>query len=385
MVANGLSPLPLGEAARSAGEGKRTPHFHSLKIHDVRRETKDCVSIAFDVPNDLRHVFAFKAGQYVNVRAMIDGEEIRRSYSLCSAPHSGEWRIAVKRVDDGAFSQFANASLKTGDSIDVMPPDGKFVFEADRDEEQHVLAVAAGSGITPILSIVTTLLEREPNSRVTLIYGNRHVRDIIFKEAIEDLRDRFLTRFQVVHVLSQEPQDSPISNGRVDKKKIQTICSKINRIARLNRAYVCGPGLMIDETVSTLIECGLDDSKIFRERFTAGSSPSRSKNVFGASTKSAREIAPSAEVTIIADGIERVLRVPFEGASVLEVALAASIDAPYACKAAVCCTCRAQVLEGKVKMDANFTLEQHEVNRGFVLTCQSHPITPVVKISYDAR
>jgi ring-1,2-phenylacetyl-CoA epoxidase subunit PaaE len=368
-------------------------HFHSLKIKDIRRETKDCVSIAFDVPNELRDVFTFNAGQYVNLRAVIDGEELRRSYSLCSSPISNEWRVAVKRVDGGAFSEYANTMLNIGDTLDVMPPDGKFVYAPDtnakcgaqRAARRHVLAIAAGSGITPMLSIVTTLLECEPNSHVTLLYGNRRVRDIIFKEQIEDLRDRFLTRFQLIHVLSHEPQESPISNGRIDQKKVKTVCGEINRIAALYRAYVCGPEAMMDETIAALIECGIEDSRILRERFTAGTQRARANETRDAKATSFNENAPSAEVTIVADGIERVLRVPFEGASVLEVALAAGIDAPYACKAGVCCTCRAQVLEGQVKMDANFTLEQHEVNRGFVLTCQSHPITPTVKISYDAR
>jgi ring-1,2-phenylacetyl-CoA epoxidase subunit PaaE len=370
-------------------------HFHSLTIKDVRRETADCVSIAFDVPHELRETFAFKAGQYVNLRSVVDGEELRRSYSLCCAPHSGEWRVAVKRVDGGAFSEFANRKLKAGDAIDVMPPDGKFVFEAARDaehdarnrERRNVLAVAAGSGITPILSIITTLLEREPQSNVTLIYGNRRVRDIIFKEQIEDLRDRFLSRFQLIHVLSQEPQESPISNGRIDKKKLLSIVSENKMLARCNSAYVCGPRSMIEDACAALKECGYDDSQIHRELFAATSSAKRERTTREAATQRASENfnVPCAQVTVIADGIERVLRVPFEGESVLEVALAAGIDAPYACKAGVCCTCRAQVLEGRVSMDANFTLEQHEVNRGFVLTCQSHPITDNVRISYDAR
>jgi ring-1,2-phenylacetyl-CoA epoxidase subunit PaaE len=362
-------------------------HFHTLKVSDLRRETKDCVSIAFDVPNELRDAFKFKAGQYVNLRAFVDGEELRRSYSLCSAPQSGEWRVAVKRVEGGAFSEFANTKLKPGDSIDVMPPDGKFVFEPDREAKRNVIAIAAGSGITPILSIVTTLLEHEPQASVTLIYGNRRVRDIIFKETIEDLRDRFLERFQLVHVLSQEPQESPLSNGRVDKNKLFAIVNKNNDIARWNRAYVCGPGGIIEEIVTALKECGLDEAHIHRELFTPTKRTTSTQRIDATKLANANSDnnAPHAEVTVIADGIERVLRVPFEGESVLEVALAAGIDAPYACKAGVCCTCRAQVLEGKVKMDANFTLEQHEVNRGFVLTCQSHPTTERVVISYDAR
>jgi ring-1,2-phenylacetyl-CoA epoxidase subunit PaaE len=359
-------------------------HFHPLSIKDVRRETKDCVSISFHLPDDLNASFQFIAGQYVNLRAIVDGEELRRSYSICTAPRSGELRVAIKRVEGGVFSAFANSQLKIGDMIDVMPPDGKFCFTPQHDAKRNVLAVAAGSGITPIMSIITTLLEEEPRSYVTLVYGNRRVRDIVFKEQIEDLRDRFLTRFQLVHVLSQEPQESPISFGRIDGKKIKTIISNLGSNAQFNGAYVCGPELMTDEVIQTLRECGMSADSIHRERFSAGTSATKPVQKAAVVIDALDNVA-TAQVTVIADGIERVLRVPFEGVSILEVARAAGIDAPFACKAGVCCTCRAQVLEGKVKMDANFTLEQHEVNRGFVLTCQSHPITERVKISFDAR
>jgi ring-1,2-phenylacetyl-CoA epoxidase subunit PaaE len=359
-------------------------HFHSLKIHDVRRETKDCVSISFDLPDALEESFRFVAGQYVNLRATVNGEELRRSYSICSAPRSGELRVAIKRVDGGQFSDFANTKLKVGDVIDVMPPDGKFCFEPQHDAKRNVLAVAAGSGITPILSIVTTLLEEEPSSKVTLVYGNRRVRDIMFKEQIEDLRDRFLTRFQLIHVLSQEPQESPISHGRIGREKIDSISKQFDSNRLFHCAYVCGPDAMTEEVIQALRERGMDADSIHRERFSAGSQAAKTKRKIPTARVQTDSVA-AAQVTVIADGIERVLRVPFEGESILEVALAAGIDAPFACKAGVCCTCRAQVLEGSVKMDANFTLEQHEVGRGFVLTCQSHPTTERVKISFDAR
>jgi ring-1,2-phenylacetyl-CoA epoxidase subunit PaaE len=359
-------------------------HFHSVKVIRVRRETKDCVSIAFDVPQHLRALFSFTAGQYVNLRVVVDGEELRRSYSLCSTPHSGEWCVAVKRVEGGRFSEYANTKLQTGDTIDVMPPDGKFCFEPDQRAKRHVLAIAAGSGITPIFSIVTTLLEREPLSQLTLIYGNRRVRDIIFKEAIEDLRDRFLSRFQLVHVLSQEPQESPIAIGRIRRENVLSICDKLASNAKFNRAYVCGPIGMTDEASLALRDYGLEDAAISRELFAAvGVAPLRA----AAQTRVRDELvdSPAAQVVVIADGIERTLRVPLQGQTILEAARAAGIDAPFACKAGVCCTCRAQVLAGSVRMDANYTLEQHEMNRGFVLTCQAHPTTERVVVSFDAR
>jgi ring-1,2-phenylacetyl-CoA epoxidase subunit PaaE len=359
-------------------------HFQSLTIRDVRRETNDCVSISFDVPTALAESFRFIAGQYVNLRAIVDGEELRRSYSICSAPHSGELRVAVKRVEGGRFSEFANTKLKIGDVIDVMPPDGKFCFEPEADAKQNVLAVAAGSGITPILSIVTTLLEEVPSSSVALVYGNRRVRDIMFKEQIEDLRDRFLNRFQLIHVLSQEPQESPINNGRIDRKRIETIINKLGVNRLFHWAYICGPESMTDEVIQTLGDSGMSADSIHRERFSAGPHAWKTSPLTATKVEQKHNVATS-QVTVIADGIERVLRVPFEGESILEIALAAGIDAQFACKAGVCCTCRAQVLKGAVKMDANFTLEQHEVGRGFVLTCQSHPTTEHVKISFDAR
>lgn len=358
--------------------------FYPLTIKDVRRETKDCVSIAFDVPPPLREVFAFTAGQYVNLRAVIDGQALRRSYSLCSTPHSNEWRVAVKRVEGGRFSEFANTQLKVGDVIEVMPPDGKFLFYPEPETKRHLLAIAAGSGITPILSIITSLLEHEPRSRATLIYGNRRVRDIVFKEALEDLRDRFLSRFQLVHILSQEPQESPALMGRIDRKKLISICKELNANALINKAFVCGPIGLIDEVATTLCgEYGLPNEALSRELFAA---PVRGTvSVADKRAEPAPDDAPKAHVTVIADGVERRLRVPFSGQNILTAALDAGIDAPFACTAGVCCTCRARVLEGEVRMDANFTLETHEVKRGFVLTCQAHPVSEKVIISYDAR
>ncbi len=366
-------------------------HFFPLTVKDVRRETKDCVSIAFDVPPELRDTFVFQAGQYVNLRANVDGETLRRSYSLCSAPDSGEWRVAVKRVAGGRFSQFANSKLKAGDSIDVMPPDGKFCFLPARETKRHVLMIAAGSGITPMLSIATTLLTREPDSSITLLYGNRRVRDIIFKEQIEDLRDRFLARFQVVHVLSQEPMESPISSGRIDQEKILSIIQENRMFPSFGEAYICGPETMLEGARSALSLCGMAKERIHFERFAA--SPVAAARKSGSDDASARSgdalaadaAAPRARMTLIADGIEREVTIAYEGQTVLDVALDAGIDAPYACKAGVCCTCRARVLEGEVRMDANYTLEEHELKRGFVLTCQSRPVTPYVKITYDAR
>jgi ring-1,2-phenylacetyl-CoA epoxidase subunit PaaE len=356
-------------------------HFYPVTVSDVRRETSDCVSIAFDIPEAFKGKFAFTAGQYINVRAVVGDRELRRSYSLCSAPYSGQWRVAIKRVEGGQFSQWANALLRGGDELEIMPPDGRFLFVPEANAKRNVLLLAAGSGITPILSILTTLLEREPKSRVTLVYGNRRVRDIIFKETIEDLRDRYLSRFQLIHCLSGEAQESPLANGRLDAEKVSRILKTIVPAATLDAVYVCGPHEMIDSCVAATREAGVLESKIHKELFGLPVP----KHVPIDVTSDVGGGVDSASVTVVADGIERVLQVPYRGESVLEISLAAGIDAPFACKAGVCSTCRARVLSGEIKMDANFTLEQHEIDRGFVLTCQSHPITDTVRITFDER
>ncbi|TAG05443.1 MAG: phenylacetic acid degradation protein [Burkholderiales bacterium] len=356
-------------------------HFYPLVVSNIRRETADCVSIALRVPSELREQFLFVAGQYVNVRSRIGDQEIRRSYSICSAPASGELRIAVKRVDGGQFSQWANSLLREGDLLDTTPPDGRFRYVPNASRARRVLLLAAGSGITPMLSILTTLLETEPLSQVTLIYGNRRVRDIVFKESIEDLRDRFLTRFQLIHTLSGEVQESPLASGRLNAEKLRDVFSSVVDPALLSDVYVCGPSEMINECVDATIAAGVTPPLIHKELF--GAPRARGQSVAVQSAASNAE--EGAKVTVTADGIARQLHVGFRGESILEVALAAGIDAPFACKAGVCCTCRAQVTEGTVRMDANFTLEQDEIDRGFVLSCQAHPTSPTVALSFDTR
>ena len=356
-------------------------HFHSLEILDVIRETADCISVSFAVPDALKTTFAYRAGQYITLRADVGDRELRRSYSLCSAPHENQWRVAIKRVDGGMFSQWAHMLLRAGDSIDVLPPDGHFVYEPQPHRARHILLLAAGSGITPVLSILKTALETEPNSQVTLVFGNRRVKDIIFREQIEDLRNRFLSRFQLIHTLSGEVQEAPIANGRIDGEKIARLILNLVDPNRLDEVYICGPAAMIDAAATACSKAGVPAEKIHKELFgVPGLAPFTDR-----SNAEPSDDADRATVSVIADGIERELRVGFKGDSVLDVILASGIDVPYACKAGVCCTCRAQVLEGEVRMDANYTLEQHEVDRGFVLTCQSHPVTDRVRLSFDGR
>jgi ring-1,2-phenylacetyl-CoA epoxidase subunit PaaE len=356
-------------------------HFHTLEIGDIVRETPDCISVGFIVPQVLRDTFAYRAGQYVTLRAEVGDRELRRSYSLCSAPHEKQWRVAIKRVDGGMFSQWAHMLLRAGDRIDVLPPDGHFVYQPQPDSARHILLLAAGSGITPVFSILKTALHSEADSRVTLLFGNRRAKDIIFREQIEDLRDSYLARFQLLHTLSGEVQEAPIANGRVDGAKIAHLIPGLINPSRIDEVYICGPGAMIDAAATACLETGIAAARIHKEIFGVPSAWVKDQS----HGSLAAGLGDGARVSVIADGIERELRVGFQGDSVLDVVLAAGIDVPYACKAGVCCTCRAQVLEGEVRMDANYTLEQHEVDRGFVLTCQAHPISDTVRLSYDAR
>lgn len=365
-----------------------TPHFHPLNVADVRRETADAVSIAFAVPADLRELYRFTPGQFVTLRARLDGVDVRRSYSICSSAdeyeNSGELRVAVKRVDGGAFSNWANDALSAGNPIEVMTPEGRFFARLESAARRHYVAFAAGSGITPVIAIIKTTLMREPMSRFTLFYGNRRVDTILFAEELEDLKDRYLDRFTLYHVLSREHQEVELFNGRLDRQRVAAFLDTLVPASTVDAAFICGPENMIDDVEAALGAAGVAKDRIHVERFLA---PETANPPRMAPANQALAIDPekSAEVEIIADGVRRTLRVPFEGAAILDTALAAGAELPYACKGGVCCTCRARVLEGKVRMDKNFTLEEAEMRAGYVLTCQSHPVTPRLVISYDER
>ena len=278
-------------------------HFHSLEILDVKRETEDCISVSFAVPDALKSAFAYQAGQYITLRAEVGDRELRRSYSLCSAPHENQWRVAIKRVDGGMFSRWAHALLRAGDTIDVLPPDGHFVYLPQSGRARHVVLLAAGSGITPVLSILKTALETESNSQVTLVFGNRRVKDIIFREQIEDLRDQFLSRFQLIHTLSGEVQDAPIANGRVDGAKIASLIPDLIDPHRIDELYICGPGAMIEAAAAACLEAGVPQHKIRKELFgVPGALPSVERPVLVQN-----DSGECAIVSVTADGIERLL------------------------------------------------------------------------------
>ena len=360
-----------------------TPHFHRLAVSRVQRETPDAISVVFAVPSALRNTYRYTQGQHLTLRAQLNGGEVRRSYSICSGVDEGLLRIAIKEVEGGVFSGWANANLAPGMELDVMAPDGRFHTPLDAAHRKHYVAFAAGSGITPVLSLIKTTLWREPESRFTLVYGNRTVASILFSEELEDLKDRYMGRFTLHHVLSREPQDVPLFSGRIDGEKCRALLDTLLPAADIDEAFICGPGAMLDAVRDTLVAAGVDAAHIHVERFaTPGARGVVSRP---APPAAAADDAPAAEVVVISDGVTRTLRVPFAGASILDAALGAGADLPFACKGGVCCTCRARILEGEVKMDKNYSLEPHELARGFVLSCQSHPVSERVVISYDER
>ena len=362
--------------AGGAGEIMTPPRFHRLQVREKRQETGDAVSLTFDVPDELAPLYRFAPGQYLTLRTTLDGEEIRRSYSICAGPDEA-LRVAVKRVEDGRFSAWAVASLNPGDRLDVMTPTGRFGIAFAPDAARNVVAFAAGSGITPVLSILRGVLAREPRSRFFLFYGNRATAEIMFRTEIEELKDRFLQRLSVFHVLSQEEQDVPVLNGRLDAAKARLLLTHVVPAAAVDHVLLCGPTGMIETLEPALAGLGIPAERIHIERFVSaegGTPRPRARPVADA--------APHALATIIADGKRREVPVAV-GEAVLDAALRAGLDLPFACKGGMCSTCRARLVEGNVEMAQNFSLERWELEAGYVLTCQSRPTTPVVVVDYD--
>lgn len=353
-----------------------TPRFHTLRIAEVRRETPDCVSLRFDVPDALAPEFRFEPGQHLNLRARIDGEEMRRSYSICAGVDDGELRVAVKKVPGGRFSAWVNEALAPGAEIDVMTPEGRFCVPLDPSHAKHYVAFAAGSGITPILSLVRSVLAREPNSRFTLVYGNRRQSTVMFHETLEDLKDRYLSRFALFNVFSREEQEVPLFNGRVDGARVRRFLDTLIPVASIDEAFICGPATMIDDVEAALLAAGVPRERVHVERF----------GVPGAATAPVDDAdASAARVTIVVDGVRREVDFSPGQHSILDAGLAAGIDLPYSCKGGMCATCRARLLEGEVKMAKNYTLEPHDLEAGFILSCQAYPLTDRVVVSFDER
>lgn len=361
------------------------PRFHALKVADLRRETDDAVSVAFAVPEELRETFAFAQGQFVTLRTELDGAEVRRSYSICSGLDDGELRVAIKHVEGGAFSTFANENLVPGAELEVLPPDGRFGTPLDPEAARHYVGFVAGSGITPVLSIIRTVLAREPKSRFTLVYGNRTVGSILFREALEDLKDRYPARLQILHVLSRERQEIELFNGRLDAAKVGRLLETLLPVGDIDEAFICGPLPMIEAVRDTLAGAGMPEKNIHFELFTDG----RGNPLGVEAMQHAQEPAPPSgamhRVTLVLDGIRSEFEAPEEGPSLLDAALATRPELPFACKGGMCCTCRARLVSGEVRQDKTYGLEPEEIAQGFILTCQSHPVSGEIEIDYDRR
>jgi ring-1,2-phenylacetyl-CoA epoxidase subunit PaaE len=376
----------------SRGTGSTHPRhavFHPLRVAEVERLTDDAVAITFDVPPELAEDYRFVHGQHLTVRTELAGDDVRRNYSICSPASSGRLRIAVKRLPDGAFSAYALDRLRPGDTVDVMTPTGRFFTELDPANAKHYCCIAAGSGITPLLSIAATALEAEPHSTVSLLYANRTSGTIMFLEELEDLKDRYPDRFQLVHVLSREPRDVELFSGRLDGARLQRMLDTILDPETVDEWFLCGPFEMVEDLRRTLAGAGVDKRHVHAELFHVGRMRSRRRGrapapETGAAAPSADEQAAGADVTIVLDGRRSRFRLGADGVPVLDAALAVRGDAPFACKGGVCGTCRAKVLEGSVEMEQNWALEPEEVERGYVLTCQSHPTSDRLVLDYDA-
>jgi ring-1,2-phenylacetyl-CoA epoxidase subunit PaaE len=353
------------------------PRFHRLAVNDLRRESVDAVSLTFAIPHELAGDYSFAPGQYLTLRTTMDGEEVRRSYSICSGPDDGELRIAVKKVDGGAFSSWAADELKAGDQLDVMTPTGRFGIAYAPDQARLYVGFAAGSGITPILSIVKGVLAREPRSRFFLFYGNRSAGGMLFREALEELKDRFMQRLSIFHVISGEEQDIPILHGRLDGEKVRVLLRSLVPAASVDHVFICGPTGMSEDIEATCREIGIAEDRIHVERFVSefGGKP-RPKTVVAAS-------APAkAMASLVVDGKRREVPVA-EGESILDAALRAGMDLPFACKGGMCSTCRAKLVEGDARMEVNYSLEPWELKAGFILTCQARPLSQKVVVDYD--
>lgn len=351
--------------------------FHALKVRDIRRETAQAVSIAFDVPTDLGEAFRFAPGQYLTLRREMNGEDCRRSYSICTAPDDGEIRVAVKEVEGGAFSTFVNRALAIGDIIDVMPPMGRFTPKIDPAQAKTYVGIAAGSGITPLMSIIRSVLKQEPNSEFILLYGNKTSQTVIFKTELEDLKDQFMGRLSVFHVLSREAQDIDLLHGRLTADRIVRLVKSVIGGGKVHDAYLCGPDEMIADAHKALNDLGLSADHIHDERFVADGTVARQRK--------AEAIAAGGDdvpLTVHLDGASHQFVIK-PGETVLEAAARDGVDLPHSCTGGMCCTCRAKVVQGEVKMDQNYSLEPWEVEAGFVLTCQSRPVKGPVAVDFD--
>lgn len=369
-------------SATATAPSPTAARFHELRIARVQPEAGEAVAITLSVPAALREAFAFEPGQFLTVRATINGQDVRRSYSI-SSPRSqyrerGELTLGIRAVEGGVFSNWAARTLQAGMSLQAMPPDGRFTVQ--RPRALHRVGFAAGSGITPILSILHSTLEESPQAKFTLVYGNRRMGSVMFNETLQDLKDRYRDRLTLVHVLSRQAQEVPLLEGRIDGDKVRALLDSLLPVPSLDEVFICGPEAMIDATEAALVAAGVKPERIHTERFSSGTAPAPRVR----REAHAADGTGSVALTVMLDGKAHELRMePDE--HVLDVALDAGLDLPWSCRGGVCCTCRAKVMEGTVVMDKNFTLEPWEAEQGFVLSCQARPTTDRVVVSFDER
>jgi ring-1,2-phenylacetyl-CoA epoxidase subunit PaaE len=360
-----------------------TPLFHDLRVRRIEPDTAEATIVTFDVPDELRAVFGFTQGQYLTLRTTIDGQDLRRSYSICAGVDDGELRVGVRRVKGGVFSHWINEKLQPGDVISVMAPQGRFFVPIEPGARRHHVGIAGGSGITPILSIMKTVLGREPMSRFTLIYGNRMLRSTMFKEELEDLKNRYMTRLSLHHVFSDDPGDAPLNMGLIDRDKVAEFLASVLPASAIDQVYICGPFQMNDEAEAALLAAGVSEDRIHVERF--GVATPTGEPVGAVVHEAQPGDAEQARIVIIRDGMRREIEFRKHQPSILDAASAAGMEVPFSCTSGVCGTCRAKLLEGQVRMERNFALDKAEVAGGFVLTCQAHPLTERVVLSFDDR
>jgi ring-1,2-phenylacetyl-CoA epoxidase subunit PaaE len=358
-------------------------HFRPLTISDIRKETDDCISVAFHIPEEWKEEFTYLAGQNITLRSTIRGEEVRRSYSICSSPYEKELRVAIKKAEEGLFSTFAHQTFKPALTLDVLAPTGNFTLPARPDHQKQYVAFAAGSGITPVISILKTILQEEPMSRFTLVYGNRNRGSVIFREELLALKNEYPDRFQLIMIFSQEKTDSPLLEGRIDRAKCEFIFKQLIPFSADQEFLLCGPAPMIFSLRDWLKEQQVPAKQIHYELF---SDPGASENQLKKTTTENQQIfGEKSLVSIRLDGISTDFRIPREGPTILEAAIQAGADLPYACRAGVCASCRAKLVQGKVTMDQNYALADEELEDGFILACQAHPASENLIIDFDIR
>ena len=358
------------------------PRFHELTVARIDAEAAGAVALTLSVPAAVKDSFQFEPGQFLTLRAQVNGQDLRRSYSICSTrsrlQQHGELQVGIRPVEGGLFSNWAAQQLRVGDTLQVMPPEGRFVIQ--RPRALHRVGFAAGSGITPILSIIASSLEEQPGTKFTLVYGNRRMDSVMFNEALQDLKDQYPDRLTLIHILSRQAQEVDLLEGRIDGDKVRAIMKAFLPVKSMDEVFICGPEAMIEATQTTLVDAGVPANRVYSERFASGVAPATPQAPRSEKAKSLSGIA----LPVVLDGKSHEMRIqPDE--HILDVALNAGLDLPYSCKGGVCCTCRAKVTEGSVAMDKNFTLESWEMDKGFVLSCQARATSAKVVISFDDR